>query len=73
MLDLLASFVENKKEKKNTNKAFPLYLLFILPVMLLQWTSLHLYKSHNAAKAKPKSPEPAAVSANPLKSGLRTH
>lgn len=66
LLDLLASFVENKK-KNNTNKAFPHYLLFTLPVMLLQRTSLHLYKSQNAAKAKPKSPEPGAVLANPTK------
>lgn len=66
MLDLLASFVENKK-KNNTNKAFPLYLLYILPVMSLQWTSLHLYKSQNAAKAKPKISEPGAVSADPTK------
>lgn len=66
LLDLLASFVENEK-KSDTNKAFPLYPLFDLPVMSLHWTSLHSYKSQNAAKAKPKSPVTGAVSANPTK------
>lgn len=65
-MDLLASFVENKK-KNNTNRTFPLYLLFILPAMSLPWTSPDLYTSQNAAKAKPKSPEPGAVAANPTK------